>query len=51
MEADELPDTTIKVHIKFKDGIKVGDRVLVVPVCGGQDHIIICRLETSSGPG
>ncbi|HQD86869.1 MAG TPA: hypothetical protein PK822_08185 [Bacillota bacterium] len=50
-EADCLPDTTIKVHINYKDGIKVGDRVLVAPVCGGQDHVILCRLKESTGPG
>jgi hypothetical protein len=38
------PTTTIKVHLNLKEGIKPGDRVLAVPINGGQDAVVIAKV-------
>lgn len=38
------PAATIKVHLNLKAGLKPGDRVLAVPVNGGQDAVVICKV-------
>ncbi|MDO7787517.1 hypothetical protein [Desulforamulus aquiferis] len=32
------------VHIEIKPNLKPGDRVLVIPVNGGQDVVVICKV-------
>jgi len=36
----------LKVHIDLKSELKSGDRVLVVPINGGQDCVILCKVVT-----
>lgn len=36
--------TTVKVHMDLKSELKPGDRVLVVPINSGQDHVIIAKV-------
>lgn len=38
------PTATVKVHLNLKEGIKPGDRVLVLPVNGGQDFVVIAKV-------
>lgn len=45
------PDVVKDVHIVFKDCLKEGDRVMVIPFNGGQDHLILCKLTSSKGGG
>jgi hypothetical protein len=38
------PTATVKCHLNLKDGLKPGDRVLVLPVNGGQDFAVISKV-------
>lgn len=38
------PAATVKVHLNMKAGLKPGDRVLVLPVNGGQDFVVLCKV-------
>ncbi|MBW2672126.1 MAG: DUF2577 family protein [Deltaproteobacteria bacterium] len=38
------PTTTVKVHLNLKAGLRAGDRVLVLPVNGGQDFVVIAKV-------
>lgn len=39
--------TTIKVHMDLKSELKSGDRVLAIPVNGGQDIIVVCKVVSA----
>ena len=38
------PAATVKAHLNLKAGLKPGDRVLVLPVNGGQDFVVIAKV-------
>jgi hypothetical protein len=50
-EGATKPMTTVEVEVRAKDGLKVGDRVLVVPINNGQDHLIVSKVVSSDGDG
>ncbi|OPY64073.1 MAG: hypothetical protein A4E56_00127 [Pelotomaculum sp. PtaU1.Bin065] len=41
------PDATKEVHLDLKASLKPGDRILAIPVNGGQDAVVICKVVTS----
>ena len=41
---DFLPAEVENVQLEFKQGLKSGDRVLAVPVNGGREAVIICKV-------
>jgi hypothetical protein len=41
---DFLPAEVEEVRLEFKQGLKAGDRVLAVPVNGGREAVIICKV-------
>lgn len=46
----EVQPTEIKgVQFNFVSGLKSGDRVLVVPINGGNDAVVICKVVSSGG--
>ncbi|MBB6673024.1 hypothetical protein [Cohnella nanjingensis] len=46
----EFNETTIReVRMNWKAGMQPGDRVLAVPVNGGRDVIVICRVVDAGG--
>lgn len=38
------PGAVLKVRLNLKESLKPGDRVLAVPVNGGQDAVVICKV-------
>lgn len=38
------PGSVLKVRLNLKESIKPGDRVLAVPVNGGQEAVVICKV-------
>lgn len=50
-EGARREETTVEVEIRFKDGLEVGDRVLVIPFNRGQDHLIACKVKPADGEG
>jgi hypothetical protein len=38
------PGQVEEVRLEFKQGLKAGDRVLAVPVNGGREAVIICKV-------
>lgn len=42
------PDATKEVHLDLKTGLKPGDRVLAIPVNGGQDAVVICKVVSNA---
>ncbi|WP_256758701.1 hypothetical protein [Cohnella sp. WQ 127256] len=38
-----------EVHLNWSVGIKPGDRVLAVPVNGGKDAVVVCKVVSSGG--
>jgi hypothetical protein len=46
----DFADTTIeKVQLNWLTGVEPGDRVLAVPVNGGKDAVVICKVVSSGG--
>lgn len=40
------PDETLDVEVDIQPGLKPGDRVLAIPVNGGQDAVVVCKVVT-----
>lgn len=46
----DFKETKIEeVHLNWNVGIKPGDRVLAVPVNGGKDAVVVCKVVSSGG--
>jgi hypothetical protein len=43
------PAQVNEVRINWKDGLQPGDRVLAIPVNGGQDAVVLCRIVPGGG--
>lgn len=42
------PNATKEVHLDLKSSLKPGDRVLAIPVNGGQDAVVVCKVVANS---
>lgn len=50
-EGAKRKEITVEVELRTKDGLKVGDRVLVATFNRGQDHLIVCKVKPPCGEG